>query len=104
MVEVVSWKFGRSQYAIRTSQYLFQMKIKKNIATSENGFIFNPSTGDSFSSNPIGAEILLLMKSGKDSLEITDFILDKYEVEPAQLERDWEDWLLQLKDANLLDL
>lgn len=80
------------------------MKIKKNIATSENGFIFNPSTGDSFSSNPIGAEILLLMKNGKSSLEIKESILDKYEVEPGQLERDWEDWLLQLKDANLLDL
>ncbi|MDB5118907.1 MAG: hypothetical protein JWN56_125 [Sphingobacteriales bacterium] len=80
------------------------MKIKKNIATSENGFIFNPSTGDSFSSNPIGAEILLFMKSGKTSLEIKEIILENYEVEPAQLERDWEDWLLQLKDANLLDL
>ena len=80
------------------------MNIKKNIATSENGFIFNPATGDSFSSNPIGAEILLLMKSGKTSLDIKEIILAKYEVEPAQLERDWEDWLLQLKDANLLDL
>jgi len=80
------------------------MNIKKNIATSENGFIFNPATGDSFSSNPIGAEILLLMKSGKTSLDIKEIILAKYEVEPPQLERDWEDWLLQLKDANLLDL
>ena len=80
------------------------MNIKKNIATSENGFIFNPTTGDSFSSNPIGAEILLLMKSGKTSMEIQEVILEKYEVEAAQLARDWEDWLVQLKDANLLDL
>ena len=34
------------------------MKLKKNIATSESGFVFNPSTGDSFSLNTIGAEIL----------------------------------------------
>jgi len=79
------------------------MKLKKNIATSENGFIFNPSTGDSFSSNGIAAEILGLMKAGKTSLEIKQHILVNYEVDEAQLERDWEDWTLQLKDANLLD-
>lgn len=79
------------------------MKLKKNIATSENGFIFNPSTGDSFSSNGIGAEILLLMKSGKTSLEIKQHLLAVYEVDETQLERDWEDWILQLKDANLLE-
>lgn len=79
------------------------MKLKKNIATSENGFIFNPSTGDSFSSNLIAAEILGLMKSGKSSEEIKQHMLDNYDVEEAQLERDWEDWTMQLKDANLLE-
>ena len=79
------------------------MKLKKNIATSENGFIFNPSTGDSFSSNGIAAEILALMKAGKTSLEIKQDVLNRYEVDEQQLERDWEDWLLQLKDANLLE-
>jgi hypothetical protein len=79
------------------------MRLKKNIATSENGFIFNPSTGDSFSSNPIAAEILSLMKAGQSSLDIKQHVLNKYEVEDAQLERDWEDWILQLKDANLLE-
>ncbi len=79
------------------------MKLKKNVATSENGFIFNPSTGDSFSSNPIAAKILGLMKAGGSSLDIKQYLLDNYEVEEAQLERDWEDWILQLKDANLLE-
>jgi hypothetical protein len=79
------------------------MKLKKNIATSENGFIFNPSTGDSFSSNSIAADILAQMKSGKTCLEIKQQILDTYDVDEAQLERDWEDWILQLKDANLLE-
>lgn len=79
------------------------MKLKKNIATSENGFIFNPSTGDSFSSNSIAAEILALMKAGETSLQIKQHMLDNYDVDETQLERDWEDWVLQLKDANLLD-
>ena len=79
------------------------MKLKKNIATSENGFIFNPATGDSFSGNAIAAEILSLMKTGKTDDEIKQEILEKYDAVPMQLEQDWEDWLIQLKEANLLE-
>ena len=34
------------------------MKINRNLAISENGFVFNPTTGDSFSVNEIGALII----------------------------------------------
>lgn len=80
------------------------MKLKANIATSENGFIFNPATGDSFTSNGIAAEILTYMKAGESQAEIKQKILDRYEVELCQLDRDWDDYMLQLKEANLLDL
>ncbi|WP_428329429.1 PqqD family peptide modification chaperone [Mucilaginibacter sp.] len=80
------------------------MKIKKNIATSENGFIFNPATGDSFSGNALATAILAALKSGETDAQIKQDILEKYEVRPEQLERDWEDWILQLKEANLLEV
>jgi len=80
------------------------MKIKKNIATSENGFIFNPATGDSFSANHLASAILLSMKNGEEADHIKQNILEKYDVSRDQLERDWEDWLLQLKEANLLEV
>jgi len=80
------------------------MRLKANIATSENGFIFNPATGDSFTSNGLAAEILTLMKSGETEAEIKQKILAKYEVESIQLERDWDDYMQQLREANLLDL
>lgn len=80
------------------------MKIKKNIATSENGFIFNPATGDSFSGNAMASEIILAMKNGDTEAQIKQNILDKYEVSTEQLNRDWDDWVLQLKEANLLEL
>jgi hypothetical protein len=41
------------------------MRIKKNIAISESGFIFNPAVGDSYSTNPIGAEIIKMLKESK---------------------------------------
>ena len=43
------------------------MRVRKNIATSDEGFVFNPATGDSFSTNSIGAEIIRLMKGEKSA-------------------------------------
>jgi hypothetical protein len=78
-------------------------QIKKNIATSESGFIFNPSTGDSFSANPSAAEMLLLLKEGKNASDIKKIFLEKYEVDAGQLERDWDDFLAQLREGNLME-
>ncbi|UOE51230.1 PqqD family protein [Mucilaginibacter sp. SMC90] len=79
------------------------MKLKSNIATSDNGFIFNPATGDSFSGNDMAAQLLAAMKSGKTETEIKQDILNRFEVSENQLNRDWDDWLQQLKEANLLE-
>lgn len=79
------------------------MRLKKNIATSESGFIFNPAMGDSYSANPIAADILLRLKEGLPQSDIKKYILDKYDVEPSQLEKDWDDFSNQLREANLLD-
>jgi hypothetical protein len=79
------------------------MKLKSNIATSENGFVFNPATGDSFSGNGMAAVLFGMMKSGKTYPEIKVAVLEQYDVTAEQFDRDWADWLLQLKEANLLE-
>jgi len=79
------------------------MYLKKNIATSESGFIFNPGTGDSYSANPIAAEILVLLKEKTPVAAIKVQILEKYDVDPSQLEKDWDDFANQLKAANILE-
>jgi hypothetical protein len=79
------------------------MRLKKNIATSESGFIFHPGTGDSFSANPIAAEIVLQLKEGTAPSDIKKLILDKYDVTSNMLEKDWDDFSAQLKEANLLE-
>jgi hypothetical protein len=79
------------------------MKLKKNIATSEAGLIFNPGTGDSFSVNAIGAEILALLKETKSQQEIISHLSSVYDVEKNQLEKDMDDFVSQLNDYNLLD-
>jgi hypothetical protein len=77
------------------------MKIKKNIAISDSGFIFNPSTGDSFSVNPIGLEIIKQLKDEKSGDEIKKHILKLYSVDESTVEKDYYDFLKML-EANKL--
>lgn len=78
------------------------MQLKKNIATSETGFIFNPGTGDSFSANPLAAEIIGLLKDNESPAAIKKSILEKYDVDAGVLEKDWDDFMAQLREAGLL--
>jgi hypothetical protein len=79
------------------------MKLKKNIATSEAGLIFNPGTGDSFSVNNIGSEILALLKDNKSMQDVIGHLVLKYDVDTNQLEKDLDDFVSQLTDHNLLE-
>jgi hypothetical protein len=77
--------------------------IKKNIATNEFGFVFNPATGDSYSSNSVAADIIQLMKDGSSLNEIKKTLLDKYEVDKMTIEKDVDDFVGILKENNLLN-
>lgn len=79
------------------------MKLKKNIATSEAGLIFNPATGDSFSVNGIGNVIFSRLRASTSRDEITEFLISRYEVERKQLEKDLDDFISLLNDYSLLD-
>ena len=65
------------------------MKLKKNIATSEEGFIYNPGTGDSFSTNPIGTDIISMLKEEKTAQEVIEIIRGKYDVDQQLFEKDY---------------
>lgn len=69
------------------------MKIKNNIAISDSGFIFNSNTGESFSVNPIGVEIINFLKKDKSKDEIKKIILEKYQADDATFERDFYDFV-----------
>jgi hypothetical protein len=79
------------------------MLIKGNIALSDNGFVFNPSTGDSFTLNNTGKEVLLLIKDGKSIAQITDLLSNKYDVDKISLERYLSDFMNDLSINNLME-
>lgn len=79
------------------------MQIKKNIAVSETGFVFNPTTGDSYSINQVGQEILSYLSEGKSSVEITELMTATYDIDPPSFEKYYYDFISMLKQYELLD-
>ena len=79
------------------------MKLRKNIAISEAGLLFNPDTGESFSVNPIGLEILSMIKESKTQKEICDTLLIKYTTDRTTLENDYQDFIELLSYNHLIE-
>ena len=79
------------------------MKIKSNIAISDSGFVFNPSTGESFSVNPIGIQLITMIKADKSFDEISKEVLLDFHVEAATFEKDYHDFVKQMEINNLID-
>jgi hypothetical protein len=79
------------------------MRINKNIAISESGFIFNPSNGDSFSTNQVGMEIIKLLKEGNSKEEIISELTTSFQIDAATMEKDLGDFFLMLQNYQLLN-
>jgi hypothetical protein len=77
--------------------------IDQILALKPRRIIFNPGTGDSFSTNPIGMEIIALMKEEKDIEAIKSVITGKYNVDDATFEKDYFDFLNMLQSYQLTE-
>jgi hypothetical protein len=79
------------------------MKLRKNVAVSEAGLLFNPVTGESFSVNPIGVEILKMIREDKTVDQISEAMLEKYTTDKATFEKDYHDFVGILYNHNLIE-
>lgn len=79
------------------------MQIKKNIAVSETGFVFNPTTGDSYTINQVGQEILGYLGENRSVAEITSLMTSSYEIDPSSFEKYYFDFISMLRQFELLD-
>ena len=79
------------------------MKINKDLAISENGFLFNPATGESFTANPMAFEIIRLLKEGQSSEKIIEWATGHYLVDKSTAEKDLHDFfgLLRLHQLSV---
>ena len=79
------------------------MKTGKNVAISESGFVLNTASGESFSTNPIGVEILILLKKELPFDEIAQIILEKYDIDYNTFEKDFTDFKNLLYNYHLIE-
>lgn len=79
------------------------MKLKENIAISESGFLFDPNTGESFSVNASGKEILNLISKGESLQSIEEKIVSNYEIDSSSFQRYIDDFSHSLRRFNLIE-
>lgn len=79
------------------------MKVKNNIAISDSGFVFNPSTGESFSINPISKQIMEWMSAGRSDSDIIDLVVENYATDKDTIEKDLYDFVELLKSYQLAE-
>lgn len=78
------------------------MKITDEIKISDNGFVFNSRTGDSFNLNPIGLELIKQIAAEKDFEIIKEEMLAKYDIDDLTIEKDYYDFYALLKHHQII--
>lgn len=79
------------------------MRLKRNVAVSETGFVFDPTSGESYSINAEGQEIMALLKEGRTPEEISKAMCTEYEIDPAGFEKYFYDFIGMLRQFQLIE-
>ncbi len=79
------------------------MKLRKNLAISDTGFVLDATTGESYSLNPMGLEILNYLKTGLTDDQIREKIREKYDVEASAFDLVYFDFIRALQQFDLLE-
>ena len=79
------------------------MKLNKKIAISESGFIFDPTTGDSYTVNPIAVEILNFLQKGMALKQIKQEMLKMYDVAEHILDKSVDEFIEVLINLRILE-
>lgn len=80
-----------------------QTQRLENLAISETGFLFDPYTGLTFSSNRTGKFILEQLRQGKPPAEIPEALRKQFELDDSDDPvRDVREFLILLRDTGLL--
>ena len=78
-------------------------KLTRNLAISESGFLFLPTTGETYTVNETGREIMKALQAGKTEAEIIQTLVDEYDTDSATAGHDLHDFLAQLQQYKLLN-
>ncbi|ADY73513.1 hypothetical protein Dester_0873 [Desulfurobacterium thermolithotrophum DSM 11699] len=75
----------------------------ERLAINDEGFIFDPETGNSYTVNKTGLFIIKLLKDGKNEEEIVKALTEEFEIGEDEAKRDLVDFLEQLRLYGLVE-
>ena len=79
------------------------MKIKPHLKVNESGFLFDPSTGESYSLNEMGVLYFNWIIVGHSREEIRDIVAGEYEVDESTFNKSYIDFEARLKNLRLIE-
>ena len=79
------------------------MKIKPELKVNESGFLFDPTTGESYSLNDMGTVYFNWITEGKSLDDIKVLITNEYDVDETTFEKSFMDFKSRLKNLRLLE-
>ncbi len=74
----------------------------KQLAINGEGFLFDPTSGESFTTNGTAAFVVRAMQEERSATEIIQMITEEYDVDQEQAERDYAEFTAQLKLNQLI--
>jgi len=72
------------------------------LALNEDGFAFDPATGDSYTLNPTGLMVVRGLRDGRTAEDVTQTLAEEHDLAPEDAERDVDDFLHRLRVHGLI--
>jgi PqqD family protein of HPr-rel-A system len=75
----------------------------RDLALSDQGFVFDPLSGYTFTVNPTGLLVLRLLKEGRSSAEIVHELQEVFDLDGGEdVGRDVDEMILRLREQGLV--
>ncbi|MBT3300223.1 MAG: PqqD family protein [Candidatus Marinimicrobia bacterium] len=79
-----------------------ELQFKSELTISESGFLFDHSTGLTYTLNPTGQFIFRKIQDKKNARDILHFLMDDFDVNEETAHKDLDDFVRQLKEFDLV--
>jgi hypothetical protein len=73
------------------------LDVIRRLAINDSGFVFDPVSGRSFSTNETGREILRLACTERDPRRIAECLMERFDVDLATCEREIVEFVTTLR-------